>query len=99
MDILYMDGSGIYQNRMIYIFGNCPTNRSDAIGRKVDAGRKKRSKMPYFSRFLDYFTYFPIWYQLEILNEGRKQRVTSYPGVLEYLVYTKCVNCTKKCQN
>ena len=71
IDILYTNRRGIYLERFITRLEIRPTNRPDAIVRKVDAGRKKHSKMTYFSRFSDTFAYFPISYRLKILNEGK----------------------------
>ena len=78
MDILYAIRRGIYPGRTLSIFRIHPTNRPDAIVRKVDGGRKNRPKMAYFSRFSEYLAYFPIWYQHEILNEGRGDCGTDY---------------------
>ena len=67
----------IYQSTQNYLrsaqkkFEICPTDRPDAIGRKVDAIGKNRSKKASFSRFLDNLTYLTIPYRLEILNQGR----------------------------
>jgi len=72
MDILYMDRSGRTSERFVKIFQIRPANRPEAIGRKVDGGRKKRPKMAYFSRFSDYLRAFLTRYRLEILNEGRR---------------------------
>ena len=74
---LHQYGHIIYQSTYNYlssaqkIFEICPTDRPDAIGRKVDAIGKNRSKKAYFSRFLDNLTYLTIRYRLEILNQGR----------------------------
>ena len=48
MDILYINRRQIYPGMFLEIFGIRPADRPDAIVRKVDAGRKKRSKMAYF---------------------------------------------------
>ena len=68
---LYMDRSKIYLDVSWAYLEIRPADRPDAIGRKVDAGRKKHSNKAYFSRFSINLTYFPICYRLEILNEGR----------------------------
>ena len=71
VDVLYMGRSRIYPGVPLSILKIRPTNRPDAIVRKVDAIGKNRSKMAYFSRFSDNLTYFPIPYQLKFLNVGR----------------------------
>ena len=74
---LHCYGHIIYQSMQNYLssaqqnFEICPPDRPAAIGRKVDAMGKNRSKKAYFSRFLDNLTYLTIPYRLEILNRGR----------------------------
>ena len=72
-----MDRSQIYREWSWAYLEIRPTDRSDAIGRKVDAGRKKHSKKAYFSRLLVYWANFPAPYQLNFSNEGKGHRVTS----------------------
>ena len=56
-----------------------PTNCPDAIGRKVDAGRKKRL---FFSMFTLNLRTFSMRHQHAVLNEGRGYRVTSFRRIL-----------------
>jgi hypothetical protein len=79
-----MGGSNIYQSKhnlsgqVQIIFLSLAANRPDAIGRKVDAGRKKHSKIAIFSRFLKQLTTLYMKYRIRLLIQAKAFNATPF---------------------
>ena len=73
-----MDGTGIYQGRLLSIFRDRPTDRPDAIVRKPDTGRKKHEKIVIFSMFSIKLRLLEVRYRLDVLNEDKRYHGTPF---------------------
>ena len=73
INILYMVGSEIYENRFLSIFRGRPVNRPDSIVREADSGRNKLAKIVIFLRFSKDLCMLLQRYRVEILKEGKSQ--------------------------
>ena len=98
IDILYMDRSGIYRGWFLSIFRDLITDRPDAIGRNPDAIGKYSEKSAFFRAVLVKLRVLCIRYELHILNEGKKDRLTPLQRFWKKIVYSKLVYHTVQAQ-
>ena len=95
MDMLYMDRSGISREWFLSMFRGRPTDRPDATVRKPDTGRKKHSKIAFFSRFSMNLRVLKGLYGLDVLNHFKGCHVPPFRWLLENLVHFGLANYTK----